>query len=120
MDVTRNTLRASQEQKRSEPEKQGIWARLMKVLYKDLRAGPSGADPSSFLGTTVETEEDVLHVKELPSFGGKLGPQDVELLASYLTAPYLRIPLVLNFFATPEHLQVMSSTFCTACSVGLH
>jgi hypothetical protein len=58
--------------------------------------------------------QDVLHVKELPTFGGKLGPQAVELLATYLTAPYLRIPLVLNFFATPEHLQVqyLSSLSC--------
>lgn len=59
-----------QEQKKAEDQKQGIWARLMKMLYKDLRAGPSGADPSSFVGTAVETEEDVLHVKELPTFGG--------------------------------------------------
>lgn len=95
-----------QGQKKTEEQKNGIWARLMKMLYKDLRAGPSGADPSSLLGTTVETEEDILHVKELPTFGGKLGPQAVELLATYLTAPYLRVPLVLNFFSTPEHLQV--------------
>jgi hypothetical protein len=47
-----------QEQKKADEQKQqGIWARLMKMLYKDLRAGPSGADPSSLLGTAVETEE---------------------------------------------------------------
>lgn len=48
-------------------------------------------------------------------FPGKLGPQAVELLATYLTAPYLRIPLILNFFATPEHLQVLKKIVFHTC-----
>jgi hypothetical protein len=28
---------------------------------------------------------------------------------SYLTVPYLRIPLVLNFFSNPEHIGALSS-----------
>ncbi|KNC77575.1 hypothetical protein SARC_09968 [Sphaeroforma arctica JP610] len=46
-----------------EKDKKGLWARLMKSMSKDLRAGPSGADPTSLLNATVEGEEDVLHVK---------------------------------------------------------
>ena len=31
-----------------------------------------------------------------------LGQHDAELLLSYLTVPYLRIPLVISFFATDD------------------
>ena len=44
----------------------------------------------------------MLFLKELPSFNGALGAADAELLLSYLTAPYLRIPLLLSFF-TDRH-----------------
>ncbi|KAH9262352.1 hypothetical protein BASA82_000599, partial [Batrachochytrium salamandrivorans] len=67
---------------------------------KEPRVSPSLANPSFLLGTAVSTEEDVLHVKKLPDFG--LSPRNVELLASYLTVPYLRIPLVLRFFGSQE------------------
>ncbi len=43
----------------------------------------------------------------MPNFGSRLTPSAVELLVSYLTAPYLRIPLILNFFATPEHIHAL-------------
>ena len=36
----------------------------------------------------------------LPDFGGVLQPSEVELLLQYLTVPYLRIPLVLEFFTS--------------------
>lgn len=49
----------------------------------------------------------MLHIKVLPDFEGKLTQSSVELLVSYLTAPYLRIPLILNFFATPEHIHAL-------------
>jgi len=55
----------------------------------------------------VESEEDILHIRTLPSFGGRLSQSAVELLVSYLTAPYIRIPLILNFFATPEHINAL-------------
>jgi len=53
----------------------------------------------------VETEDDVLHVSSLPDFEGALNEQDTELLISYLTAPYIRIPLVLTFFATEDRIH---------------
>jgi len=46
------------------------------------------------------TEDDILHIPELYDFDKHVGQRDSELLLSYLTAPYLRIPLVLSFFAT--------------------
>lgn len=49
-------------------------------------------------------------IPQLPNFGGKLNQSSSELLISYLTAPYLRIPLVLNFFATSEHIHALSQT----------
>ena len=46
----------------------------------------------------VATEDDVLHLRQLPDFDGHLRPSRAELLLQYLTVPYLRIPLVLDFF----------------------
>lgn len=60
---------------------------------------PSGADPNSLtppLPVRVETEDDILHIKELPDFDGRLGQADSELLLSYLTVPYLRLPLIVE------------------------
>jgi len=58
----------------------------------------------------VQTETDVLYVKNenLPTFGGRLSTRESELLLQYLTAPYLRIPLVLSFFASPERTSVLA------------
>ena len=47
-------------------------------------------------GEKADTEDDILHIRHLPDFGGQLRSKDAELLLSYLTAPYLRIPLVLQ------------------------
>lgn len=57
----------------------------------------------------VDTEEDVLHVKSLTTFGDIMGQRDSELLLSYLTVPYLRIPLVLRFFATEDRISCLKS-----------
>ena len=51
------------------------------------------------------TEEDVLHLTNLPTFDGLLRPSESELLLTYLTAPYLRIPLVLRHFADPQRVR---------------
>jgi hypothetical protein len=107
------------------------------MLFQSSRPRSSvrgGADPSSLCNAPVHNEEDILHVKELPSFDGRLSqvpapPRPVaprpcaraadlprladraraqsasELLLSYLTVPYIRIPLVVNFFASSEHVR---------------
>jgi hypothetical protein len=46
---------------------------------------PSGADPSLLAGEPIETEDDVLHVTRLPTFGGVLRGHECELLLQYLT-----------------------------------
>ena len=54
----------------------------------------------------ISKEEDVLHLKQLPSFDGALRPAESELLLQYLTVPYLRIPLLLAFFS-PQHRVIL-------------
>ena len=84
------------------------------------RARPTGrfvsqGHASCYTGTErVETEDDVLHLWDLPGFGLSVGApvlsqQDSELLLSYLTVPYLRIPLVLSFFATNDRAHALTS-----------
>jgi hypothetical protein len=52
----------------------------------------------------VRTEDDVLHLdnKELPTFGHVLSPSDAEKFVQFLTVPYIRIPLILDFFANGD------------------
>lgn len=71
------------------------------------RVPPSAADPTNLVegDQQIETEDDVLHLKKLPQFGGHLSAQDCEVLLQYLTAPYIRIPLVLQFFADETRLD---------------
>eukprot|EP00662_Eupelagonemidae_sp_cell21_P018206 gene18206-40023_t len=59
----------------------------------------SAANPSALAGSEIEDEVDVLHLKDVPNFEKTLKQPDSELLLSILTAPYLRIPLLLGFFA---------------------
>lgn len=57
---------------------------------------PSKSTPQTLASPhAIRTEDDVLHIKNLPDFDGVLGQRDSELLLSYLTTPYIRIPLVL-------------------------
>ena len=71
------------------------------------RCPPSGGNPSNLAGKRVDTEEDVLHLTNLPTFDGLLRPSESELLLTYLTAPYLRIPLVLRHFADPQRVRAL-------------
>jgi hypothetical protein len=79
---------------------------------KQTRAPPSGADPSALLGdvkATIKSEDDLLHIRPLPTFNGTLTQRDSELLLSYLTVPYLRIPLILGFFSAPERIAALGN-----------
>ena len=71
------------------------------------RCPPSAANPSVLAGEHVETEDDILHLKSVPTFDGALRERDSELLLQYLTAPYLRIPLILQFFASPDRITAL-------------
>ena len=72
-----------------ETRKKGFAARLHFLLFgqkaEKPRCPPSGANPSVLAGQPVDTEDDVLHIQELPTFDRKLKPQDSELLLQYLT-----------------------------------
>jgi hypothetical protein len=64
---------------------------------------------SELCGKKIRSEDDVLHLTKdhLPTFNGKISRRESELLLSYLTVPYLRIPLVMNFFAQPERILAL-------------
>ena len=52
----------------------------------------------------MKNEDDILHLsnEELPTFGGVLTPADSERFLQFFTVPYLRIPLILDFFANGD------------------
>ena len=71
---------------------------------------PSPAVPSLLTSPHLaETEDDILHIKTLPSFDDSLGQKDSELFLSYLTVPYMRLPLCLTFFATEDRIHALRS-----------
>lgn len=97
----------------------GILAKMQKLWSGQPRAPPSGSDPSNLVeGFDIKNEDDVLHIRDLPSFDGRLSSSNCELLLQYLTVPYLRVPLMLKFFsdqirlsslALPELQEVMDA-----------
>eukprot|EP00466_Bigelowiella_natans_P001199 jgi/Bigna1/76726/fgenesh1_pg.43_\ len=55
------------------------------------------------------TEDDVIHHRRMPSFDNTLSDQDSEALLTFLTVPYLRIPLVMDFFlARQRYLSLIN------------
>jgi hypothetical protein len=89
----------------------GLFSKLWSYmgLTSKPRASPSSANPSVLAGERVDNEDDVLHLKTLPNFDGTMGASDAELLLQYLTAPYLRIPLILNFFSNEKRLKCLKN-----------
>eukprot|EP00667_Euglena_gracilis_P000067 EG_transcript_67 len=87
----------------------GLFGRLRHMFstVEKPRAPPSGANPSNLAKQRIDTEDDVLHLKDLPDFDGRLKASEVELLLQYLTVPYLRIPLVLQFFAEKQRINAL-------------
>ncbi|CAE7723402.1 unnamed protein product [Symbiodinium sp. CCMP2456] len=69
----------------------------------------SRANPSLLAGSAVETEEDILALQSVPCFGGSLKASESELLLTYLVAPYVRIPLVLNFFSDKQRMTLLQA-----------
>eukprot|EP00750_Incisomonas_marina_P014138 INCI17609.11.p1 GENE.INCI17609.11~~INCI17609.11.p1 ORF type:complete len:5029 (+),score=1065.32 INCI17609.11:298-15384(+) len=77
---------------------------------------PSTATPSFYLpAPKIRTEDDVIYRPNLPGFQDEeedpavLGQRDSELLISYLTVPYLRLPLVVTFFSTDDRVHKLES-----------
>ena len=99
-----------EEQQVNQKVPRGGMARLFRYLGfkgKKPRSTPSQANPSILLGERVDTEDDILHIRTLPDFDGTLGAKDCELMLQYLTAPYMRIPLLLNFFSNEIRLKTL-------------
>jgi len=79
-------------------------------------AFPSLTRPSSYTGKSeVFSENDVLHLHTLPDFDGTLGQRDSELFLSYLTVPYLRIPLLLDFFSSDYRMYALKNETLRNC-----
>ena len=70
-------------------------AAYLSLKYGRLRELPVTGCPSA---ADVRFYLRQLHLRRLPDFDGRLRPHGIELLLQYLTVPYLRIPLVLDFF----------------------
>ena len=78
-----------------------------KLTWGDDNALLPLTDVASLLGDAASnhdgpvTEDDVLHTEseQLPRYRGTLSAEESELLLSYLTVPYTRVPLVVGFFA---------------------
>jgi len=87
----------------------GFLARLSHRLhrYNSDDKALSSASPSLLTDTDVRTEDDILFLKTLPDFNGALPPADVELLLTYLTAPYIRVPLILGFFTDRQRISLL-------------
>ena len=87
-----------------------LFAKMKSLFFKQTpRAPPSMANPSFLLGHPITKEEDVLHLIDLPDFGGRLTQKQTEILAQILTVPYMRIPLVLQFFSPQSRTLALSS-----------
>ena len=74
----------------------------------------STATPSFYCPKpSIKTEDDVIYRPNLPSFeeghGQILSQRDSELLISFLTVPYIRLPLVLTFFASEDRVHKLQS-----------
>ncbi len=60
-----------------------------------------------YLNKEYPTEDDVLHCDALPTFSNTLSREESEQLMSYLTVDYVRIPLVLGFFASRDRVTYL-------------
>ncbi|CAK0868701.1 unnamed protein product, partial [Prorocentrum cordatum] len=83
-----------------EREQGGLWAAMARLggTAQEARRWPSPAAASSAARCEVKSEDDTLHMTEPCTFGERLTLGDAERLLAYLTVPYLRVPLCLQFF----------------------
>ncbi|KAJ1425171.1 hypothetical protein B484DRAFT_93375, partial [Ochromonadaceae sp. CCMP2298] len=110
LDAKQEAVTVEEAQVKRATNTRGVISRLLRfigVKGKLPRATPSQANPSILLGERVDTEDDVLHVAKLPDFDGTLGAKDCELMLQYLTAPYMRIPMLLRFFSSEARLKAL-------------
>lgn len=98
--------------KNSDEQSHTYYKKMMRwfVTSSKTKHPQSAADAHNLVNDSeIENETDVLHLQELPDYGGNLGRRDSELLLQYLTASYVRIPLIMQFFASEANLHAVSS-----------
>ncbi|GMF14309.1 unnamed protein product [Phytophthora lilii] len=76
-------------------------ANLSALLVKSSSNASAGSLPA------VITEDDVMHLTDLPTYNGTLSAEESEYLMSYLTVPYTRIPLVASFFSSRDRVTYL-------------
>jgi len=80
---------------------------LNEFLYKNYLNFASNSEKKNYRPVEIKNEDDILHCKTLPSFDNSLSQQDSEQLLSYLTVPYLRLPLITSFFASEDRCHAL-------------
>lgn len=83
--------------------------KLVVVDFRNSSSNPcsSPAAPARYLGIEYPSEDDVLHCDSLPTFNNTLSREEAEQLMSYLTVDYVRVPLVLGFFASRDRVTYL-------------
>ena len=67
----------------------------------------SPSNVSTILQLPTPSEDDILHCDKLPTFGGTISREESEQLLSFLTVDYIRIPLVVGFFASQDRVTYL-------------
>lgn len=68
------------------------------VLFASSGAAPGPGSFAAAASLANADEEKVLQKQQLPSFGDALSQEESERVLTYLTAPYVALPLLLEFF----------------------
>ncbi|TDH74318.1 hypothetical protein CCR75_003035 [Bremia lactucae] len=76
-------------------------ANLSALLAKSFSKSSSSNLPA------LITEDDIMHLDDLPTYSGTLSTEESQYLMSYLTVPYARLPLVLSFFSSRERVMYL-------------
>ena len=80
--------------------------------YREIHFGEgpvvhSPARPTTYVQEHDASEDDILHCQKLPSFGEVISREELEVLLSYLTVNYVRIPLVVSFFSKHDRMMYL-------------
>jgi len=71
------------------------------------KAGGGGGGKERTDASASLTEDDVMHADRLPTFGDTLSREESEQLLSYLTVPYVRVPLIAGFFSSRDRVTYL-------------
>jgi hypothetical protein len=77
------------------------------LLFGEGPVVQSPIDATKLIGAPLPSEDDVLHADALPDFGQTLSREETEQLLAYLTVNYIRVPLVLGFFASHDRVTYL-------------